>query len=51
MITKKEPGTKEVIEILKGINITKDNKTVFINLSHPVEKIMELVRLQLAEAQ
>jgi hypothetical protein len=44
-------GTKEVIEILKGINITKENKTVFINLSHPVEKIMELVRLELAEAQ
>ena len=51
LITNKEPSGKETIEILKGINITKDNKTVFINLSHPVEKIMELARLQLAEAQ
>ena len=51
LITNKESGAKEVIEILKGINITRENKTVFINLSHPVEKIMELARLQLAEAQ
>mgnify|MGYP001340190703 CR=1 FL=1 len=51
LITNKEPSAKETIEILKGINITKDNKTVFINLSHPVEKILELARLKMAEAQ
>ena len=51
LITNTEPSAKETIEILKGINITKDNKTVYINLSHPVEKIMELARLQLAVAQ
>jgi hypothetical protein len=51
LITNKEPSAKETIEILKGINITKENKTVFINLSHPVEKIMELARLKMAEAQ
>ena len=51
LITNKEPSAKETIEILKGINITKDNKTVFINLSHPVKKILELARLKMAKAQ
>ena len=51
LITNKEPSAKETIEILKGINITKDNKTIFINLSHPVKKILELARLKMAKAQ
>ena len=51
LINNKEPGSKEATEILQKINITKDNKTVFINLSHPVKKILELARHWLAKSQ
>ena len=51
LINNKEPGSKEATEILQKINITKDNKTVFINLSHPVKKILELARDWLAKSQ
>lgn len=51
LISSKEPGTKEITEILQKINITKKNKTVLMNLSYPMEKILELIRLQISKEQ
>ena len=51
LINNKEPGSKEAMEIFQKINITIKNKTVFMNLSYPMGKILELARLQLAKEQ
>ena len=51
LISSKEPGTKEITEILQKINITKQNKTVLMNLSYPMEKILELIRLKTSKEQ
>lgn len=51
LINNKEPGSKEAMEILQKINITIKNKTVFMNLSYPMGKILELTRLQLTKEQ
>lgn len=51
LINNEEPGVKEAKEILGKINFTAKKNIVFINLSYPMGKTLEWLRLQLAEDQ